>query len=470
MNGTPQGERVRIVFAGRCNAGKSSLLNAIAGQPVAIVSGERGTTTDPVRKAMELLPIGPVLLCDTAGLDDETGLGAARLEKTRAELRQADLVLLVVDGRNADGALCDAEAETLAECRRQGIPAITVLNKCDEVAQGRVGDAQGREGLAPSCGAVQGRGGLAPSCGAVQGREGLAPSCGVVQGRGGLAPSFGAVQGRPSNLQRPPRGVAVSALTGAGIPELKQAMVEALRDKPQGRRLVADLVAAGDIVALVVPIDSAAPKGRLILPQQQAIRDLLDAGAIPLVTRDSELGAALAALARPPALVITDSQAFGRVAGTIPRGMPLTSFSILFARYKGDLRELVAGARAVAALKDGDRILVAEGCTHHRQEDDIGTVKIPRLLEKKTGRKLVFEHSSGVGYPDDLADFALVVHCGACMLNRREMLSRIGAARAAGVPIVNYGVLLALLNGILDRALEPIVAHSDETQCGGPTP
>jgi len=431
MNGTPQGERVRVVFAGRCNAGKSSLLNAIAGQPVAIVSGERGTTTDPVRKAMELLPIGPVLLCDTAGLDDETGLGPARLEKTRAELRQADLVLLVVDGRNANGALCDVEAETLAECKRQGIPAITVLNKCDLVAQGR-------EGPAPDCPA-------------------------------------GPVRA-PANLPRPLHGaaasnaVAVSALTGAGIPELKRAMVNALLDKPQERRLVADLVAAGDIVVLVVPIDSAAPKGRLILPQQQTIRDLLDAGAIPLVVRDSELGAAFAALARPPALVITDSQAFGRVAKAIPREMPLTSFSILFARYKGDLGELVAGARAVAALKDGDRILVAEGCTHHRQEDDIGTVKIPRLLEKKTGRKLVFAHSSGVGYPDDLADFALVVHCGACMLNRREMLSRIGAARAAGVPIVNYGVILALLNGILDRALEPIMAHSAESPRGDSTP
>lgn len=399
MNTTPQGERRRIVIVGRCNAGKSSLINALTGQPVAIVSGERGTTTDPVRKAMELLPAGPVLLCDTAGLDDDSALGAARLEKTRAELRQADLVLLVVDMREECGA---REAELLAECQALGVPAITVLNKSDLGAQGQNGPVPGSQ------------------CAS--------------------GPSF-----------------MVSALTGAGVRELKAAMAKALTDAPQERRLVADLVAPGDAVVLVVPIDKAAPKGRLILPQQQAIRDLLEAGAIPVVARDTELPSALAALKAPPALVITDSQAFAKVAAVVPPEVPLTSFSILLARYKGDLAALAAGARAVASLKDGDRILIAEGCTHHRQDDDIGTVKIPRMLQARTGRKLVFSHCSGVGFPDDLSDFALVVHCGACMLSRREMLSRIAEANSAGVPVVNYGVLLAALGGILDRAMAPLV-------------
>jgi [FeFe] hydrogenase H-cluster maturation GTPase HydF len=244
-------------------------------------------------------------------------------------------------------------------------------------------------------------------------------------------------------------------LTGQGIEELKAAIIKALPDDAR-RPIASDLVKAGDVVVLVVPIDSAAPKGRLILPQQQVIRDLLDAGVMPIVTRETELAKALAALAAPPALVITDSQAFAAVAATLPPETPLTSFSILFARYKGDLAALAAGAEAVANLRDGDRILIAEGCTHHRQEDDIGTVKIPRLLQKKTGKSLIFAHAAGMHYPDNLADYALVVHCGGCMLNRREMLYRIAAAQAAGVPIVNYGVLLACLNGILPRALAPI--------------
>ena len=425
MNTTPQGERIRIVLVGRCNAGKSSLINALAGQPVAIVSEARGTTTDPVRKAMELLPLGPVLLCDTAGLDDATPLGAARMEKTRAELRQADLVLLVIDKQNQNAKckienvkLMEAESAVLKEAAARGIPAITVLNKCDLATP----QAQ------CACGST--------SANLPQ------PPCG----------STGAI------LPQPPCGVAVSSITGEGIPALKAAIVAALRQAAPPCRLAADLVPPGSVVVLVVPIDSAAPKGRLILPQQQVIRDLLDAGSIPVVARDSELPAALSALKAPPALVITDSQAFAKVAAIVPPEVPLTSFSILFARYKGDIDALVDGARAVAALKDGDRILIAEGCTHHRQEDDIGTVKIPRLLRAKTGKELVFEHCSGVGYPPDLASYALVVHCGACMLNRREMLARIEAARAAGVPIVNYGVLLAALNGILPRAIEPLAA------------
>lgn len=419
MNTTPQGERIRIVLAGRCNVGKSSLINALAGQPVAIVSGERGTTTDPVRKAMEMLPLGPVLLCDTAGLDDASTLGAARLEKTRAELRQADLVLLVCDAsspsgvRGADVPHPFPEQAVLEEAAAHGIPAIVVLNKSDLGSKDAVAQDAVASGFAPSASA----------------------------------------EGRSNLSERP---LPVSALTGAGIPELKAAIIAAIPQEKHQRRIAADLVTPGSVVVLVVPIDSAAPKGRLILPQQQTIRDLLDSGCIPLVVRDSELAAALAALKTPPALVVTDSQAFGKVAAIVPPSVPLTSFSILFARYKGDIDALVEGASAVAALKDGDRILIAEGCTHHRQDDDIGTVKIPRLLRQKTGKELVFEHCSGIGYPPNLADYALVVHCGGCMLNRREMLERIAAARAAGVPIVNYGVLLAAMNGILPRALAPM--------------
>ncbi len=407
MNTTPQGERTRIVLLGRCNVGKSSLINALAGQPVAIVSSVRGTTTDPVRKAMEILPIGPVLLCDTPGLDDAGDLGALRMARTQDELRQADLALVVTDAATGIGPL---EAEVIAKLTASKTPYLIVCNRADELREQGTGD-----GEQPS-------------------------NCQTV---------------KPSNRQRGDGEIAVSALTGQGIEELKAAIIKALPDDAR-RPIASDLVKPGDVVILVVPIDSAAPKGRLILPQQQVIRDLLDAGVMPLVTRETELAKALAALAAPPALVITDSQAFAAVAAILPPETPLTSFSILFARYKGDLAALATGAEVVASLRDGDRILIAEGCTHHRQEDDIGTVKIPRLLQKKTGKTLIFTHAAGMHYPDDLADYALVVHCGGCMLNRREMLYRIAAAQKAGVPIVNYGVLLACLNGILPRALAPI--------------
>ena len=390
MNSTPQGERTRIVLLGRCNVGKSSLINALADQPVAIVSPVKGTTTDPVRKAMEILPIGPVLLCDTPGLDDAGNLGALRMARTQDELRQADLALVVTDAATGIGPL---EADVINKLRDAKTPHLVVFNRIDE---------------------------------------------------------YGAPDRKADE-----RTVFVSALTGQGIDDLKEAIIKALPDDAR-RPIASDLVRPGDVVVLVTPIDSAAPKGRLILPQQQVIRDLLDAGVMPLVTRETELARALAALAAPPALVITDSQAFAAVAAILPPDAPLTSFSILFARYKGDLAALAAGAEAVANLRDGDRVLIAEGCTHHRQEDDIGTVKIPRLLGKKTGKRLVFEHAAGMRYPADLASYALVVHCGGCMLNRREMLHRIASARAAGVPIVNYGVLLACLNGILPRALAPL--------------
>ena len=417
MNDTPQGERTRIVLLGRCNVGKSSLINALADQPVAIVSPVRGTTTDPVRKAMEILPIGPVLLCDTPGLDDTGDLGGLRMARTRDELRQADLALVVTDAATGIGAL---EATVIAELRASKTPYLVVYNRADELGERGTGNGERGPG------------------------NGEQPS--------------DRQTAKPSNSPRGDGVVVVSALTGQGIEELKAAIIKALPDDAR-RPIASDLVRPGDVVVLVVPIDSAAPKGRLILPQQQVVRDLLDAGVLPLVTRETELGRALAALAAPPALVITDSQAFATVAALLPPETPLTSFSILFARYKGDLAALVAGAEAIARLRDGDRVLIAECCTHHRQGDDIGTVKIPRLLEKRTGRRLVFEHAAGIRYPANLADYALIVHCGGCMLNRREMLYRIAAARTAGIPIVNYGVLLACLNGILPRALAPLTAN-----------
>ena len=395
MNDTPQGERTRIAILGRCNVGKSSLINALAGQPVAIVSPVRGTTTDPVRKAMEMLPLGPVLFCDTPGLDDDGVLAPEREERTLAELRQADIALLVTDAPTGIGP---HEEAILAKVASLKTPCVIACNRIDETPPGA--DAP-----------------------------------------------FGGRVFTP-----------VSAKTLEGIDDLKRAIMKAVPDEAR-RPIASDLVKPGDLVILVVPIDSAAPKGRLILPQQQVIRDLLDAGVIPVVARERELECALAALRTPPALVITDSQAFQVVSRIVPEDVPLTSFSILFARYKGDLPELMRGAKAIAGLADGDRILVAEGCTHHRQGDDIGTVKIPRLLEAKTGKRLRFEHSAGMGYPPDLSDYALVVHCGGCMLGRREMLSRIAAARAAGVPIVNYGVLLACLNGILGRVSAPLAGR-----------
>lgn len=398
MNDTPQGERVRIVLLGRCNVGKSSLVNAIAGQPVAIVSPVKGTTTDPVRKAMEILPIGPVLLCDTPGLDDSGDLGELRMKRTMDELAIADGVLLVTDAATGIGP---AERLLLERVRERKLPLLVVFNRIDEIPV--AGDAV-----------------------AVAAKE-----CGVPV-------------------------LPVSSTEGTGVQALREALAHALPDNGPTRHLVADLVPAGTVVVLVCPIDAAAPKGRLILPQQQAIRDLLEKGVTPIVCRETELTQALAALKVPPALVVTDSQAFAFVAPLVPPSIPLTSFSILFARYKGDLAELVRGAQAVQGLRDGDRILIAEGCTHHRQGDDIGTVKIPRLLQKKTGKTFRFEFSSGIRYPADLPSYALVIHCGACILNRREMCNRIETAKKAGVPIVNYGVLLAYLNGILDRTLEPI--------------
>lgn len=400
LNETPRGERVHIAIFGRRNVGKSRLINALTGQEVSIVSEVKGTTTDPVSKAMELLPLGPVVIIDTPGLDDEGMLGALRMQRTRDVLNRTDVALLITEAEFGFGAF---EQELAAQVRGKSLPLVVVFNKADLAAPA---EAACREAAAQSQAPVH----------------------------------------------------VVSAATGAGVEDLKLALARIVPEDDGKFRIVGDLLRPADLVVLVVPIDKAAPKGRLILPQQQTIRDILEADATAVVTKEFELRETLARLGRKPRLVVTDSQVFAKVSADTPSDVWLTSFSILFARYKGDLGELVRGAKAVEKLRDGDRILVAEGCTHHRQSDDIGTVKIPRWLRQHTGKELVFEHAAGMKYPRDLKAYALAVHCGGCMLNRREMQWRIAQARAAGVPIVNYGVLIAYLQGILPRCLAPFPA------------
>ena len=394
LNATPSAERVRIALFGRRNAGKSSLLNALAGQPVSVVSAVPGTTTDPVRKAMELLPLGPCLLVDTPGLDDDqAGIGDLRVRRAREELRAADLAVVVTDAAAGLGA---PERALLRDLRDAGVPFLVACARTDAVP-------------AP------------PERLAALAAEAAAPV------------------------------LPVSAVTGEGVAELRRALAETKLDEPASQRLVGDRLAPGDTVVLVVPVDSAAPKGRLILPQQQTIRDVLDAHATALVCQVPQLPGLLASLRAPPRLVITDSQVFAEVRAAVPPGIPLTSFSILFARYKGDYAALRAGAAALDSLRPGDRVLIAEGCTHRRQCGDIGTEKIPRWLRAYGKEGLLLEWTSGRGWPaspDELRRYALVVHCGGCMLTRREMRRRISDCAAAGVPVVNYGVLIARLRGV----------------------
>lgn len=393
MNDTPSGERIRIAFFGRRNAGKSSLVNAVAGQPVSIVSNVPGTTTDPVRKAMELLPLGPVLLVDTAGLDDDQAVvGSLRMQRTRIELRSADLVVVVTD---PDVALGPCERDCMEQLRKAGIPFFLVVNQID--------------------------------------RQPVSEAMLAELSEAAKAPVFG-----------------VSALTGEGIESLKAALSQVRLDEPVSQRIIGDRLTRGDVVVLVVPVDSAAPKGRLILPQQQTIRDILDSFCITVVAQVSELPRALDALKAPPRLVVTDSQAFADVRAIVPASVALTSFSILFARYKGDYEVLKAGVDVLDRLRDGDKVLIAEGCTHRRQCDDIGTVKIPKWLLAHTRRSLDLDFCSGAGWPEDLRPYALIIHCGGCMLSRREMRRRISDAQSAGVPIANYGLLIAKLHGVLD--------------------
>ena len=389
MNQTPAGERVHIAFFGRRNAGKSSLVNAFTGQEMAIVSDVKGTTTDPVSKAMELLPLGPVQIIDTPGIDDEGALGQLRVRRTRQVLNKTDLAILVVD---AGVGITAVEEELVALLKQKNVPWILVWNKSD------------------------------------------------------LLETIPAGEGNT---------IWVSALTGLHIHELKELAAQTAHKEEAKRPLVSDLLEPGEVAVLVVPIDKAAPKGRLILPQQQTIRDILEAGASALVCRDSELPQTLERLAQPPKIVITDSQVFGKVSKMVPPEVPLTSFSILMARYKGDLPLAVAGAAAVDTLKDGDKVLIAEGCTHHRQCDDIGTVKIPNWIRKRTGVEPEFVFFSGNSFPEDLSQFKMVIHCGGCTLPEREMKYRLACAADQGIPVTNYGILIAYLNGILKRTVEP---------------
>ncbi|AHV97318.1 GTP-binding protein engA [Paenibacillus sabinae T27] len=418
MNGTPRGERLHIAVFGRRNAGKSSVINALGGQETSIVSPVSGTTTDPVYQPMELLPVGPVVLIDTAGLDDVGDLGQQRIHQTMRILNKTDLALLVVDAGNGAG---EFEQELLRTISARGIPVVAVLNKIDLLH--------------------------------VQGDE---------TGVGAAVVHAEAVLGC--------KPVPISAAAGNGIGELKTAITAALPREDDKFRIVGDLLNPGDLAVLVVPIDKAAPKGRLILPQQQTIRDIMECDAVAVVTKEQELGHTLATLGRKPKVVITDSQAFLKVQADTPKDVWLTSFSILFARYKGDLPRLVRGVRALSRLNDGDRVLIAEACTHHRQSDDIATVKIPRWLREITGRRLQIEHAAGSDFPEGLGQYSLIIHCGACILNRKAMLHRIEEASAAGVPIVNYGVFIAYVHGVFPRAIEmfpsAMLAWEDELRFG----
>lgn len=388
LNDTVSADRVHIGFFGLRNAGKSSVVNAVTGQELSLVSEVKGTTTDPVKKAMELLPLGPVVIIDTPGIDDVGQLGEMRVKKARQVLNYTDIAVLVTE---AEYELTPAERELIALFTDKNIPYIVARNKSD----------------------------------------------------------------LHENLPQKENNIYVSAKTGAGIYELKEAIGALAGKEDNSKRIVADLLNENDLVVLVVPIDKAAPKGRLILPQQQTIRDILEAGAVSVVVRDTELPAALSSLGKKPKMVITDSQAFGKVSKDVPEDILLTSFSILFARYKGDLINAVKGAATLDRLKDGDKVLISEGCTHHRQCGDIGTQKLPAWINKHTGKQLSYEFTSGTQFPEDLSEYALVVHCGGCMLNEREMKYRVKQSLDSGTPITNYGTAIAHINGILKRSLMP---------------
>ncbi|MDD4818536.1 MAG: [FeFe] hydrogenase H-cluster maturation GTPase HydF [Victivallaceae bacterium] len=398
MSSTPRSERVHIALFGNRNSGKSSLINALTNQPLAIVSPSKGTTTDPVYKSIEILPLGPCVLIDTAGLDDEGELGKLRIAKSLDVLDKCDIALMVIDGETG---VTGHDIELAANIRGRKRPLAVLLNKIDKIA-----DADS------------------------------------------------AVKAATDRLGLPV--IPVSAASGRGLAEVKNALPALLPDTGDDAQILDGIVNAGDVAVLVCPIDSAAPKGRLILPQQQVIRELCDAQCGALVCQTGELAAMLGKLSAPPRIVITDSQAFKEVSAIVPASIPLTSFSILFARYKGNLEQLTAGAAALKTLRDGDRVLISEGCTHHRQCDDIGTVKIPRWLKQLTGKELVLEYSSGAGFPEDLSHYRLIIHCGGCMLTRRAMLARLEKAAKSGVPIVNYGIMIACVHGILERAAAPL--------------
>ena len=390
FNSTPSAERVHIGFFGLRNAGKSSVVNAVTAQELSLVSDVKGTTTDPVRKAMELLPIGPVVIIDTPGTDDEGALGEQRVKRAMKTLDETDIAVLVIDAEKGE-TQADEELKKLITERK--IPLITVYNKAD----------------------------LLPAV----------PTAGE-------------------------NTLYVSAASGTNIFELKEMLGRIAPDGKKEKRLIGDLLQKDDIVVLVTPIDESAPKGRMILPQQQTIRDVLDSDAVCLVTKETQLETLLSSLPKKPRLVVTDSQAFGFVNKVVPKDIPLTSFSMLFARYKGDLFALADGADTLDKLRDGDRVLISEGCTHHRQCNDIGTVKLPNWVKKYTDRNIVFDFTSGRDFPEDVSEYSLVIHCGGCMLNDAEISSRAKRAKAQGVPMTNYGTAIAKMHGILERAIKPL--------------
>lgn len=395
LNDTPSGERIHIGFFGRRNAGKSSVVNAVTGQELAVVSDTKGTTTDPVSKAMELLPLGPVMIIDTPGFDDKGHLGELRVRKTKQILNRTDIAVLVIDSTQG---VKQCEEELLAIFKEKEIPYLLVYNKEDILSE------------------------------------------------------------EQKNLLRTEQSeqvnsICVSALEKKHINELKEKLARLVKTDSQKLQLVGDLVHPADLVVLVIPIDKAAPKGRLILPQQQVIRDVLEADGAAICVKEYELRELLDTIGKRPAMVITDSQVFAKVSADVPEEIPLTSFSILMARYKGFLEEAVLGAAAIDRLKDGDRILISEGCTHHRQCDDIGSVKIPRWLKNYTDKKLTIETSSGREFPEDLSPFSLVIHCGGCMLNEREMKYRMKCAKDQNIPFTNYGTAIAYMQGILERSI-----------------
>ena len=400
LNNTPNADRIHIGIFGRRNAGKSSVINAVTGQSLAIVSDVLGTTTDPVYKAMEILPLGPVVLIDTPGLDDVGELGQLRVQKTFQVLNKTDIALLILD---VNSGFSQEEEKLLELVKAKKIPFVAVLNKTDLAEEGKI-------------------------------------------------KNFEKLLKEKYTIENV---VSVSAEKKEGIFELKE-KIASLNTEKEKSPIISDIVGEGELAVLVVPIDESAPKGRLILPQQQTIRDLLDHNAMSAVTQVTTLTKTLESLKEPPKVVVTDSQAFKEVAKIVPGNVPLTSFSILFARHKGELSTLVNGVKAMENLEDGDTVLISEGCTHHRQCNDIGSVKIPNAVRKYTGKSLNFEFTSGGEFPLDLSKYSLVIHCGGCMLNEREMKYRIACANDAGVPIVNYGVLLAQVNGILERSLEPL--------------
>ncbi|MEC9485128.1 MAG: [FeFe] hydrogenase H-cluster maturation GTPase HydF [Candidatus Izemoplasma sp.] len=392
LNKTPRSSRMHIAIFGRRNVGKSSLINALTNQDISVVSSTPGTTTDPVYKSMELLPIGPVVIIDTAGIDDTGDLGTLRVQKTEKVLNKTDIALVVIDHHVTD---FNNELKLIKQIEDKKIPFIIVYNKIDEQAY------------------------------------------------------------QIPNILSDYKVIKVSAKTQEGIKELKETLGHRVPVDDYKFQIIGDLLHPSDIVVLVVPIDKAAPKGRLILPQQQVIRDCLESDATAIITKEHELRNVLNNLHKPPKMVVTDSQVFSRVSADTPNDIMLTSFSILFARYKGELETLIKGTNMIEALDNNDKILISEGCTHHRQSDDIGTVKIPRWLRDYTGKDFIFEHTSGGGYKEDMSDIKLIIHCGACMLNKKEMMHRINLAKAQNIPILNYGVLIAYLKGILPRVLEP---------------